>query len=380
VVAEQRRRTLRVVIWIAMPAALAISLGNFITVGPTPVALLLLALTACCLAALWLNRRGRVGSAGVLVFLAILTTAHFAVSTGSGINDTGMLAYPILVILSGLIFGGRLLMPAALAAGTSLVIVTWDDWHAVLRDPGSYRLVELVAVFALTGGAALIARLALRINEEAVQRLRRSENRVWLAYERTLEGWARALEYRDRDTEGHTRRVTDLSVRFAEVLGLRGEDLRRVRWGALLHDIGKLAVPDAVLLKGGPLDATERATMNRHSEYAREMLAGIPFLADCMDIPCHHHERWDGEGYPDRLAGYGIPFAARLFAIVDQWEALGSDRPYRAAWSRQAVVDYLGDNAGSIFDPELVEVFLSRIGEIDPGGEPEAAGMRVAAS
>lgn len=377
-VADQRRRTLQVIIWITMAAAAAISLGNFVTAGPTPVALLTLALVACCLVASWFNAKGRFVAAGVLLFASILVPAHYAISAGRGVNDTGMLAYPILVILSGLIFGARLLVPAALAAGGSLVIVTWHDWRAVIQDPTSDLLVDLVAVFAMMAGAVFIARLALRLNESALHKIRSSENRVWRAYERTLEAWARALEYRDRETEGHTRRVTDLSVRMAEALGFEGDDLRRIRWGALLHDIGKLAVPDSVLLKEGPLDAEERATMNRHPEYAREMLGRIHFLADCLDIPCHHHERWDGRGYPDGLAGYDIPLAARMFSVVDQWEALSSDRPYRPAWPRPAVVEHLRSNAGSIFDPEMVEVFLSKVAPTEPGVDSETSPVRSA--
>jgi len=379
IVAGERRKTLAVVLWIAIAAAVAIAFANLALRGVTPVALLLLAFTGCCLVSLRLNQKGFPGAAGILLFLGILAPTHFAVFTGQGIRDTGMLAYPILVILSGLIFGARLLLPAALAAGASLVVVTWTDWRAVIEGGESDRLVDLVAVFSLMAAAVVIARLALRINEDAVQRLHRSEHRVWVAYERTLEAWARALEYRDRETEGHTRRVTDLSVRMAEVLGLAGDDLRRIRWGAMLHDIGKLAIPDTILLKNGPLDPAERALMNRHPVYAREMLAQIPFLADCADIPCHHHERWDGAGYPDGLAGETIPFAARLFSIVDQWEALSSDRPYRPAWPRHDVVAYLRDNAGSALDPSLVEVFLSRVMGHDPGNEAHPLPLPAAA-
>jgi putative nucleotidyltransferase with HDIG domain len=190
------------------------------------------------------------------------------------------------------------------------------------------------------------------------------------AYEQTLEAWAKALEYRDRDTEGHSRRVTELSTRLALEVGCTDADLERIRWGALLHDIGKLAIPDRVLLKPGPLTVQEMELMRRHPTYAREMLSGIPFLRSAMAIPCHHHEQWNGEGYPQGLKGEEIPLAARIFTVVDQWEALTSDRPYRKAWSQERVLAHMRHNAGTIFDPNILRVFLERIVPGLDGGPP----------
>ncbi len=173
-----------------------------------------------------------------------------------------------------------------------------------------------------------------------------------------IEGWARALSQRDPETEEHTRRVTDLTLRLARAMHVRSADLIHIRRGALLHDIGKMGIPDAILHKPGPLSDKERAVMRRHPTYAYEWLVPIPALRPALDIPFCHHERWDGTGYPRGLKGGQIPLAARIFAIVDIWDALLSDRPYRGAWPREDVVHYIRTLAGSHLDPEVVEVFF----------------------
>ena len=181
------------------------------------------------------------------------------------------------------------------------------------------------------------------------------------AYDGTIEGWSRALDLRDHETEGHSQRVTEMTVRLAEAFGLSHDELVHVRRGALLHDIGKMGVPDAVLLKPGPLTDAERALMQRHPTYAFEMLSQVPFVRPALDIPYFHHEKWDGTGYPNGLGGDDIPLAARLFAVVDVWDALRSDRPYRRAWSVEKTRDHIASLAGTHFDPEIVRVFLREI-------------------
>jgi PAS domain S-box-containing protein len=181
------------------------------------------------------------------------------------------------------------------------------------------------------------------------------------AYDATIEGWSRALDLRDHETEGHSRRVTEMTLRLAEAVGVPSEELIHVRRGALLHDIGKMGVPDAILLKPGPLDDAEWEIMRRHPELARAMLSPTEFLHPALDIPYCHHEKWDGSGYPCGLHGEEIPLPARLFALVDVWDALTSDRPYRAAWPRGRVLDHLRSLAGTHFDPAIVSVFLRMI-------------------
>jgi PAS domain S-box-containing protein len=178
-----------------------------------------------------------------------------------------------------------------------------------------------------------------------------------LAYDTTLEGWARALELRDIETEGHSRRVTDLTVRLAQTMGVSDAELVHVRRGALLHDIGKMGIPDSILLKPGALTEDEWVVMRRHPMYAYEMLDAIAYFRPALDIPRYHHEKWDGTGYPNGLRGEEIPLAARIFAVVDVWDALCFDRPYRKGWPEAKVREHIAGLSGTHFDPQVVEAF-----------------------
>jgi len=196
--------------------------------------------------------------------------------------------------------------------------------------------------------------------------LKKSSSELEQAYDRTLEGWSRALELRDRETEGHTRRAAERTVELGRALGMGEDSLVHVRRGALLHDIGKLAIPDAILLKPGPLSEEEWRVMRRHPAYAQQLLEPIPYLRPALDIPYYHHEHWDGSGYPQGLKGEQIPLAARIFCVVDVWDAVTSDRVYRPAWPLERARQYIRDNAGVQFDPQVVEEFFKVIDA--PGG------------
>jgi putative nucleotidyltransferase with HDIG domain len=185
----------------------------------------------------------------------------------------------------------------------------------------------------------------------------------------TVEGWVKLLDFRDKETEEHTIRVTNLALFAAVRLGFSKEELDRIQMGAMLHDIGKIAIDDAILGKPGPLNEEEWVQMRRHPEIAVQMLSHIPFLKDCLDIPYSHHEKWDGTGYPRGIAGEEIPMPARIFALVDVWDALRSNRPYRDAWTHDKALDYIASNAGRHFDPGLVEMFVEMIGELTPAEE-----------
>jgi putative two-component system response regulator len=185
------------------------------------------------------------------------------------------------------------------------------------------------------------------------------------AYSQTLEGWSRALELRDNETEGHSQRVTKMTLQLAQLMGLSEDELEHIRRGALLHDIGKMGIPDNILLKPGPLTGAEMESMRKHPVYAYDMLWPITYLRPALDIPYCHHERWDGTGYPRGLKGKEIPLAARIFAVADVWDALCSDRPYHKAWSREEVCNHIRKQSGYHFDPEVVDIFLEMIGEDD---------------
>jgi HD-GYP domain-containing protein (c-di-GMP phosphodiesterase class II) len=181
------------------------------------------------------------------------------------------------------------------------------------------------------------------------------------AYDATIEGWARALELRDMETEGHSRRVVNMTIALARRMGIEEEHLVHVRQGALLHDIGKMGVPDSVLQKSGSLTPDEWETIYQHPDYAYKWLSPTSYLKPALDIPYCHHEKWDGSGYPRGLKGERIPLAARIFAVVDVWDALTSDRPYRPAWDKKKALEYIKEQSGKHFDPKVVEAFLFMI-------------------
>jgi putative nucleotidyltransferase with HDIG domain len=207
--------------------------------------------------------------------------------------------------------------------------------------------VHGILVSGLIGALHAARRRAERLNDE-----------LTVAYDGTIEAWSRVMDLRDKETEGHSRRVTEMTLRVARSMGIEEAELVHVRRGALLHDIGKMGIPDAILLKPGPLTADEWVIMRSHPQLAREWLSPISFLRPAMDIPYGHHEKWDGTGYPLGLKGEQIPLAVRIFAAVDIWDALRSDRPYRAAWSLEMVIGHIRSLAGTHLDPSVLEVFL----------------------
>ncbi len=206
---------------------------------------------------------------------------------------------------------------------------------------------------------ALAAQAAIAIdNVTLFDSLQRTNTELFQAYDATIEGWSRALELRDNETEGHTQRVAVLTVKLARLFGSSDEELVQVRWGALLHDIGKMGVPDEILLKRDTLTEAEWIVMKKHTVFAYEMLSPIRYLRSALDIPYAHHEKWDGTGYPLGLKGEQIPLVARIFALVDVWDALRSDRLYRTSWSVEKVREHILSLAGTHFDPHVVNVCL----------------------
>jgi len=243
---------------------------------------------------------------------------------------------------------------------------TYTIAHRALHKDGTYIWLETSARAILdrkTGSILEVQSASRDITErkKAEKALQDAHDHLREAYEKTIEGWVRALDLRDRETEGHTQRVTELTLVVAATLGFSDEELSHIRRGALLHDMGKMAIPDDILQKPGPLNEAEWEKMRRHPIYAYEMLSPIAYLHRALEIPYYHHERWDGSGYPHRLQGEKIPLVARLFAIVDVWDALSTDRPYRKKMPRAEVVAYLRENAGKLFDPKLIDVFMSVI-------------------
>jgi putative nucleotidyltransferase with HDIG domain len=216
-------------------------------------------------------------------------------------------------------------------------------------DPDWLRFLEMLA-----------AQSAIVIETNGLyENIRHANSELLQAYDATIEGWSQAMDLRDKETEGHTRRVTEMTVQLAKEMGLAEELLVHLRRGALLHDIGKLGVPDSILRKPDTLTDDEWIVMKKHPEYAYHMLEAIDYLRPAVDIPYCHHEKWDGRGYPRGLQGEEIPLAARLFAVVDVWDALVSDRPYRPGWTHAATLQYINEQRGKHFDPQVVAAFLN---------------------
>lgn len=190
------------------------------------------------------------------------------------------------------------------------------------------------------------------------QTLQRSNVELTIAFDSVVEAFARAMELREGEFLGHTHQVAEVTVNLAKVLRVPIPEQKHIRWGAYLHDIGKIAIPDAVLKKAGPLTNNEWEMVKRHPQYAYELLSPIVYLHRAIDIPHAHHEWWDGSGYPQGLKGEEIPLAARIFAVVDVWDALTSDRPQRKAWSDAQAISYIREQSGKQFDPEITKVFM----------------------
>ncbi len=235
------------------------------------------------------------------------------------------------------------------AGALGAVLLAMVLWNQALRLTVRQKTAEQQRMIEELSEARALAQLA---NQELAH-----------AYDATLAGWADALELREHETAGHSHRVVSLTLDLARQMGALEEELVHIRRGALLHDIGKMGIPDAVLLKRGPLTKRDWEVMRRHPEYAYQLLIGIPYLRPALDIPYLHHERWDGSGYPLGLKGEAIPLAARIFAVVDVWDALISERPYRHPWHCQKVLDYLREQAGKTLDPQVVAAFLALLKE-----------------
>ena len=218
--------------------------------------------------------------------------------------------------------------------------------------------LELLSAFADQAAMAIYNAQLFDELQDANRNLEDANDELQIAYEATLQGWVQALDLRDKETEGHTQRVTALTQKLARKIGVDEKELVHIKRGVLLHDIGKMGIPDGILLKPGSLTQTERELMMQHPSLAFEMLNPIEFLKPATDIPYCHHEKWDGSGYPRNLRGEDIPFAARIFSVVDVWDALTSERPYREPMDIDEVRQHIREGAGSHFDPQVVEAFL----------------------
>lgn len=246
----------------------------------------------------------------------------------------------LLVVMVGVYIANHITKPLLRLVNASIEVAR-GNFNFKLPTSGNDEVTTLIKSF-----------------NEMILALDQSRDDLYKAYDTTLEGWARALELRDQDTESHTVRVVELTVRLARELGIGEDKIIHIRRGALLHDIGKMGIPDDILRKPEELNEEEWKQMRKHPIHAYNILSKISFLRPALEIPHYHHERWDGSGYPHGIKGKAIPFAARIFAVVDVWDALISDRPYRRAWQVQEVANYIYSNKSTLFDPEVVDAFF----------------------
>ncbi len=255
-----------------------------------------------------------------------------------------LVAALLLVMLVGFVVAGRIARPIQ-----------------ALREAAFQVTLGNLRVRVPQSGANEISGLTKSFND-MVATLHSSEQNLLDAYQKTIEGWAMATDLRDHETQGHSRRVADQSVALAKTMGLKGDELVHLYRGALLHDIGKIAIPDSILQKKGALTPDERNQMQQHPELAKSFIEQVEFLKPALDVPYAHHEKWDGTGYPRGQKGTGIPITARIFAVVDVWDALTSDRPYRAAWAFNDTIKHIKAESGQHFDPAVVQAFMKMMG------------------
>ena len=358
---NQRIHTLSSITWIVLIAALVLGLLN-IQFRTWDSVIALFSLAFICVALLWLNSKGHYTLSALTLSIIVLMVINLNLFDGDGIRDSGILAYPIFIMVGVLFFGKPSAPYFSLAAIASLIGIVYLEIHGYIHPTiGTTKYSILLPIITLLLVAPAFIWVVMGIMEKNFERIQESEAELRRNYDLTLEAWAKVLEYRDKETEGHSRRLVELSSRLAEALGLSAEEITHLRRGALLHDIGKLAIPDDILLKPGALNDPERKMLEKHPIYAKQMLAQVSFLRPSIEVAYSHHERWDGLGYPEGLKSEEIPLSARIFAVVDQWDALTSDRPYRKAWTREKVIAYIQDNAGKIYDPQIVNVFLTII-------------------
>jgi hypothetical protein len=305
---------------------------------------------------LLLNRTQYSWFAGLILNVSLLAVICLMLYNGIGLYDETVLALPFFIIFTTFLFGKRGLWVGTFLSVGAVIAIYYLQVYGLFENTymaSPTRVLILSSLLVASGLTIWAVRDSWEMN---LRNLRES-------YDLTLQGWARALEYRDGETAGHTQRLIGLCEALAQKLGLSQDEVRALKRGAYLHDIGKMAIPDHILLKPGPLDDEEWAVMKQHPARSREFIAEIPFLQTAIPVAYSHHERWDGNGYPDGLQGEQIPLSARIFSVLDHWDALNSDRPYRKAWPREEVLAYLQENSGTIFDSKVVEAFLSIISQ-----------------
>lgn len=332
----------------------------------------------------WLRREGNFTAFDLfpVVAIAIIGVIFF-------LNRRGYFLFSVYTTIGILVFGVYavfwlgdrspdesnvliyLILPILLAEyflpfwGAVFVITTTVTAMLLISVSGAViNIFVLLCIFAILMN--LFSTNQRQLDKEASDTLARSHTDLLAAYDETIIGWSAAMDLRDHETEGHSRRVAEMTVTLCRSLGVDEGEIVYIQRGALLHDIGKLGIPDHILHKTGPLTEAEWDIMRQHPTKALNILSGINYLRPSLEIPYSHHERWDGSGYPQRLNGEQIPQSARIFAVVDVWDALINDRPYRPAWTTNRALEYIREQAGKQFDPQVVRAFFKLMKQVFP--------------
>ena len=304
-----------------------------------------------------LNKKGYVLPVGLSSIAITILLSVF-------VSDARYLEYSMVIFAIPVGISSFIIRPYISILFASLTAAAYGILTIVTGYTWEYNLTAILALFSLaflTWVISLQLESALEKNDKLVTDVQKAYQEIKDAYATTLEGWSHAMEIRDRETQGHSKRVTELTIRMARRMGFSEEELVHIYRGALLHDIGKLGIPDDILNKPGPLDEHEMNIMRLHPQIAVDLISPIDYLKPALNIPRYHHEKWDGTGYPHGLVGETIPLEARIYAIIDVYDALTHDRPYRQKMSEKDALEFIKSQAGTHFDPAVLEVFLKEI-------------------
>jgi len=357
---NQRSLTLKVVLWVIFTTSLGLIWIDISSNGFTPGVWITIALSGFCLPGFYLNARGYFLPIAVSLSLLLLLAAGVNLYTREGLHDMGIVAFPVIIIICSLFFGKRGLIIFTLLSSLSISVVGFPEINGLLKPiPSNTNIGHVIALLIFILSTSILLWTLLDHAEKSRISIQKKEAELKETYDLTLQGFAKAYEFRGREPEGHSQRVMEFSLKLAGEIGLQGIELENFRRGVLLHDIGTLFIPDQIMLKPGPLVDEEWVIIKKHPERARDLLIKIPYLQPCLAIPYSHHENWDGSGYPQGLKGEDIPLPARIFALVDQWEELSSNRPFRPAWNPEKIMDHIRENVGILFDPDLTLLFIA---------------------
>ena len=346
----QKARFLHIALFVTSVACIILGIQNI--QGKTNLYVFLFTVGIISILCIPFNKKGYYKPVAFFITGLILAIITYSMIAGLGLKDAGLITYPIFIVFGSYLFSKKSVFFTTLLLIGSVVFIYYLARGGYLNPFVIYsNESQLQVILVLLPAAGFLLWVVVDNWEKLVKNLKDT-------YDLTLAGWGQALEYHDRETEGHSQRVVEMTIALAKRLGIPDRKLDHIRRGALLHDIGKMAVPDAILLKKGGLTEDEWKVVKMHPLHAKKLLENIPYLKMALDIPHSHHERWDGSGYPEGLAKEDIPFSARIFAVVDVWDALTSDRPYRQAWPEEKARDYIRDQSGKLFDPQVVEAFI----------------------